>query len=80
MKKTSFSEVHSLTILILGWTTQTYVATLVSDFIRRRLEMSPIKPTQPRKMRMTNPIEVTANKNTVANTTMTIQIENGPLP
>jgi hypothetical protein len=29
---------------------------------------------------MTNPIEVTANKNTVAITTMTIQIESGSLP
>jgi len=29
---------------------------------------------------LTNPIEVTANKNTVAITTMTIQIESGPLP
>ena len=57
-----------------------YVATLVSDFIRRRLEISPIKLTQPRKIRMINPIEVTANKNTVAITTMTIQLESGPLP
>ena len=79
-EKDLFPEVHTLSILILGWITQTYVATLVSDFIRLRLEMSPIKLTQPRKTRMTKPIEVTANKNTVAKTTMAIQIESGPLP